>query len=421
MALLTATHAGWADEMSATTGSRSASGSWTAFRGTDGTGIAAADLPVNFGEGNHVAWKTAIHGRGWASPVVLDGQVWLATAGEDGKTMSAVCVDAQSGMVLHDVLLFENPEPEFAHPTNSYASCTPAIEPGRVYLHFGHYGTAALDTATGKVLWTRRDLPCNEFRGPGSSPIVWRNLLIVNCDGYDFQYVVALDKATGKTVWKTDRNIEYGTDNGDNKKAYATPSVLNVDGREELVSSAAAETVAYDPATGQEIWRVRMGGMNAAARPLPLGDLLILTGGQDETSLVALRPRGTGQQAGNIVWKSNKAVPQRPSPILVGGELYMVADNGVATCRDAATGKMHWTERLGGEFWASPVCDGKNLFCCGKGGEVIVIAASTEFRVVATNKFDEGFVASPAIDENALFLRGEHHLYRIDSRAGSAN
>ncbi len=208
---------------------------WPEFRGPSGDGHAGnPGLPLTWSETEHVRWKTPIHDKGWSSPVVWGKQIWLTTALADGKANYALCVDLESGKILRDIKLWEIEEPQFCHPYNSYASSTPAIEEGRVYVHFGSQGTAALDTATGKVLWSRRDLECNHFRGPGSSPILWKNLLILTFDGFDFQYLVALDKATGKTVWRRDRDLEYGTTDGDMKKGYSTPHVISVGGRLEL-------------------------------------------------------------------------------------------------------------------------------------------------------------------------------------------
>jgi outer membrane protein assembly factor BamB len=224
---------------------------WPEYRGPHGDGHAVATrLPVRWSEKENIRWKTAIHGKGWSSPVVWGNQIWMTTAPEDGKERFAVCVDRRTGKMLHDIKVFDDPKPAFCIAFNSYASPTPAIEAGRVYVHFGSCGTACLDTATGKTLWSRRDLPCDHWRGPGSSPILYKGLLFILFDGYDRQYVVALDKRTGKTVWKRDRDIDYGTDNGDLKKAYGTPSVINVAGKPQLVSSAAAATLAYDPFTG---------------------------------------------------------------------------------------------------------------------------------------------------------------------------
>jgi outer membrane protein assembly factor BamB len=391
---------------------------WPEFRGPNGVGVAVeADLPAEFGEGKNVVWATPIHGWGHSSPVVWGDQVWVSTATEDGLKMSTVCVDAATGKVVHDLLLFENESvsPD-QHAANSFASPTPTIEEGRVYIHFGHYGTACLDTKTGKPVWSRRDIEVDEYRGPASSPIIFEDLLIFDCDGVDKQFVIALNKKTGKTVWKTDRNIDYGTDVGDYKKAYGTPSIFDIDGRKQLVAPAAVETVAYDPRTGKELWRVKHGWMNAAARPLYSHGLVLIAAGKDDTSIIALKPGAGDLTAKGIVWKSGKAVAQKPSPLIIGDLLFMISDNGVASCRDVATGEMRWMERITGEFWASPVSDGEKIFCFAKDGSAPVFAAAAEFKPLAQNKFEEGFHSTPAISDNAMFVRSRNHLYRIQNK-----
>ena len=215
--------------------------SWPQFRGPGGDGKSdATDLPVTFSETENLRWKTPIHDKGWSSPVVLGDQIWLTTATADGKELYVICVDLNTGKIKFDQKLFTIDSPQTAHEFNSYASPTPVIENGTVYVHFGSPGTAAIDTATGKVIWKRQDLPCFHFRGAGSSPIIVDNLLILTFDGYDFNYLAALDKRTGETVWKHDRNFEYTTDNGDYHKSFSTPHVIEVAGRRQLISPSAA-------------------------------------------------------------------------------------------------------------------------------------------------------------------------------------
>lgn len=396
----------------------SADENWPEFRGPRGDGTTdAKGLPLEFGEDQNVTWKTPIHGKGWASPVIWGDQIWTVTATEDGKQMFAICVDKNSGKVLHDLLIFENENPAFCHPTNSYASCTPAIEEGRVYVHFGSYGTACLDTSNGQVLWTRRDLNCDHFRGPASSPILSGGLVFLTFDGFDVQFVVALDKKTGKTVWKQDRSIDYETDNGDRKKAYSTPSIIEVAGQAQLVSPAAMATIAYDPETGKELWQVRHGGMNAAARPLFGEGLVFITAGDGGMSLVAVNPAGSGDITNNnIEWSTGKSIPKRSSQILVDGLLYMVNDSGVASCFDAKTGDAVWQKRLDGAYWASPLyADGK-IYFFSQEGDIPVVAASRDFKVLANNKLDAGFNASAAVSGDAMFLRTYTHMYRIEKK-----
>ena len=263
---------------------------WNQFRGPHGNGETSTALPTEFSDSEHVKWKTPIHDKGWSSPVVWGDQIWLTTATEDGKQLYAVCVDADTGAIEHDLLVFEVAEPKYCHPTNSYASCTPFVEEGRVYVHFGEYGTACLDTTTGEKLWERRDFVCEDFRGPASSPIVEGDRLFILFDGIDHQFVVALDKHTGETLWKIDRDIDYGTEEGDYKKGYCTPTLIAVNGQEQLICPAAVETIAYDPATGEVIWRIHHEGMNAAARPIYENGLVYITAGEGDMSLAAVKP-----------------------------------------------------------------------------------------------------------------------------------
>src|SRR6188474_668020 len=208
---------------------------WPQFRGPDGSGVSdSSGLPIQWSETQNLRWKTAVHGRAWSSPVVLGSQIWLSTATPDGRELYAVAIDKNSGRIVHDLKLFDVATPQYAHPFNTYASPTPVAEDGRVYVTFGSPGTAAIDAASGKVLWTRRDLECNHFRGAGSSPILFRDLLLMHFDGSDVQYVVALDKRTGRTVWKTPRSIDFQDlepdgkikADGDFRKAFATPQIV---------------------------------------------------------------------------------------------------------------------------------------------------------------------------------------------------
>lgn len=391
---------------------------WPAFRGPRGDGTTpATGVPVEWSETKNIVWKTPIHGRGWSSPVVWDNQIWLTTATEDGTKQSVLCVDATTGDVLHDMVVFENENPRFCHPSNSYASCTPTIEDGRLYVHFGSYGTAAIDTATGKKIWERRDLECDHFRAPASSPILFEDVLIVAYDGFDVQYVVGFDKQTGETRWRTPRDIDYNTDNGDRKKAYATGLVIEVAGQPQVILPSATATVAYEPLTGKEIWRVQHGGMNAACRPIYGNGLLYITAGDGGTSLVAVRPDGQGDVTDtHIAWSSGKSVPKRSSLILKDDLLFMTNDSGVISCRDAKTGDVHWMKRLEGEYWASPLLAENRLYFSSKTGLSPVVAASAEYELITENQLQDGFNASPAVVENDFILRTFTHLYRVSKK-----
>jgi outer membrane protein assembly factor BamB len=389
---------------------------WPRFRGPHGDGHAdAARLPLTWGEKENVVWKTPIHDKGWSSPVVWGDQVWLTTARDDGTEMFAVCVDRATGKVVHDLKVFDVPNPTpLKNPTNSYASPTPVIEEGRVYVHFGSYGTACLDTGTAKVLWTRRDLECDHWRGPASSPIIYNDLLILTFDGHDVQYLAALDKATGKTVWRKDRSFDYGKLDGDLKKAYSTPSVITVNGKPQLVSPSAFGTIAYDPQTGEELWKVKHGGMNTAATPLYGQGKVYLCTSDGGLQLVAVRPDGSGDVTPtHIAWTWSKNVPNRSSPLLVDDLLFMGNGTGFLSCVDTRTGKPVWQERVGGAFWASPIYAAGRLYFFNDSGTTYVGEGGRSWKLLAQNKLDDGCMASPAVAGESLFIRTKTHLYRI--------
>ena len=388
---------------------------WPAFRGPTGDGVShETNLPVEWSEEQGIAWKTPVPGKAWSSPVIADGTVWMTNATEDGKRLSAVAIDCATGKVVRDITLFETPEPAFCHAFNSPASCTPVLDGHTLYAHFGSSGTAAIDTTTGKILWKQESLRCDHHRGPGSSPIIHGDLLIVPFDGFDVQYVAALDKHSGAIVWKKDRDIDYGTDDGDAKKAYGTGSVIEVGGREQVIIPSAGATIASDPATGAEIWRVKHGGMNASARPLHRDGLVYLNTAAGGMKLLAVRPDGTGDVTGTkIAWTSAQGSGTRSSQLLLGDRLFIVGDAGTATALDAATGKAVWQKRLGGEYSSSPiVADGK-IYCPDQEGQTTVLSATEPYDVLATNKLADGCMASPAVYDGALYMRTKTHLYKI--------
>ena len=388
---------------------------WPQFRGPHANGQATTQgLPVTFSETQNVRWKTPVHGKAWSSPVIWNQAIWMTTATEDGHELGAICLDAESGRILHDVVVFKIATPQFCHPMNSYGTPTPVIEDGRIYLHFGTHGTACLDTATAKTLWTRQDFSCDHYRGAASSPIVLDDLLVLTFDGVDVQYLAALDKTTGKTVWKRDRNIKYDTDAVDYHKAYSTPAVITVRGQSQLISPSAGATIAYEPKTGEEIWRVCSGGMNAAALPLFGNGLVYATSAAGGFQLFAVRPDGHGDvTATHVAWKFAKTVPTRSSQLLVGERLFMISDRGVISCVNAKSGECVWQERLGGAFSASPICAEGHLYFFGEDGEAPVIEAADTYKMLSNNKLGDGFMASPAVYNNSLILRSRTHLYRI--------
>ncbi len=390
---------------------------WFQFLGPNGDGRTSSEkLPLNWSETQNVKWKTEIHDRGWSSPVLWGKQIWMGTATADGHKLYAVCVDAETGNIIHDLHLFDVAEPQEIHKLNTHASSTPIIEEGRVYMHFGSYGTACLDSASGQVLWERRDLPCNHWRGAGSSPIFYRDTLIMHYDGHDYQYVVALDKRTGETVWKTDRApyIDYGTDDGDQMKAYATPLVVTIDGRDQLISPTSKACVAYDPATGKELWKVTYSEFSATIKPLYGHGMLFINTGFGKAKLYGVREGGTGDVTdSHVAWIQSKSIPSKPSMILDGEHLFMVHDQGVASCVEARTGEIVWQDRLTGNYSSSLLGAPGRIYAFSQEGKATVFAAAPEFKILADNALDSGFMASPAVYGDDLILRTETHLYRI--------
>ena len=400
-----------------TAASATAEDNWPRFRGPQATGRSdATGLPTTWSETKNIKWKTPLHDRGWSSPVVWGDQIWVTAATEDGKIDYAICVDKDSGRIVHDLKLWENENPSpLGNALNGYASCTPVIEAGRVYVHFGSYGTACLDTATGKILWQRRDLPCEHYRGPGSSPILWENLVIFHMDGFDHQYIVALDKASGETVWKTERDVNYGTDNGDVMKAYSTPLVIEAAGKQQLISPTAKSAFSYDPRTGKEFWRVRYGSHSVATTPLFEHGLVYINTGFGKADLLAIRPDGAGDVTNShVVWAAKKNIGSKPGQVIVDDLILNVHDSGVASCLDAKTGEELWIQRLGGEFSAALLYGDGKVYFCDHAGTTTVVKPAREYVELAQNKLDDGCMASPAVSSKALILRTRSALYRIE-------
>ena len=407
-------------------------GDWPEFRGPRGNGLASIPgspkslgLPLHWSETENVKWKTFIPHQGWSTPVVMNNQAWLTTATLKGHDFFVICVDANSGVICLNKMLFHTDNPEaLGNPLNSYASPSPVIESGRVYAHFGSYGTACLDTKTFELLWKRSDLPCRHFRGPGSSPILFKDLLILTMDGVDVQYLVALDKATGRTVWKTDRSAEWNdldTDGkprgeGDLRKAYSTPLLIDINGKKQMISVGAKAVYGYDPADGRELWKVHTRAFSGAARPVYGNGIAYIISGFGKTELLAIRVDGSGYVTGtNIVWKTGRNVPRTPSPLLIDDLLFTINDAGTIMCLEALTGKQVWNQRISGDYAASPLYADGHIYCFNRDGKTTVFRAARKYEILATNTLDSGFMASAAVSGKAIFLRTKTHLYRIES------
>jgi outer membrane protein assembly factor BamB len=382
---------------------------WPQFRGPGGEGHSAErNLPVEWSESSNIAWRVPVPGLGWSSPVIAGGRIWLTTATYTGDDASlrALAFDVASGREVVNVEVFAIPNAELKNEKNSLASPTPIVEGDRVYVHFGADGTAALST-NGKILW-QTALPYDSMHGNGASPTLYRDLLILNCDGADQAFVVALDKNTGKERWKTPRRKPYD-------QSYSTPLVIRVGDRDQLISVGAFRATAYEPLTGKEIWRVSYGdGFSNVPRPVYGKGLVFIPTGFQEATMLAVRPTGSGDVTKtHIAYSIERGAPFTPSPIIVGDEFYMVSDIGVASCLDVATGKIHWQRRIGGNYSASPIfADGK-IYFLSEEGVATVIAPGKEFKSLARNELEGITFASIAVSQGALFIRSDAYLYRI--------
>ena len=402
-----------------TASTASAGEDWPQFRGPRGDGHSdATGLALRWSETENVKWKIAIPGEGWSSPVILGDQVWMQSALDNGKSLRAVCVEKSSGKVLHSTEVFYVEAPEEKHAFNSHASPTPVLEAGRAYVFFGMYGAACLDTTTGKVLWKNTALKHDHDKnGPGSSPLLYGDLLILTCDGTEQQFLAALDKNTGDVKWKTPRSNakELAAKNFHLRKAYHTPELIQVAGRDQLITVGASRVSGVEPLTGREIWAVDIPGFSNVPRPVFGDGLLFIATGYMKPELWAIRPDGHGLVTKtHVAWKLTKQAPAKPSPIFINGRLYVISDGGILTCLAAKTGKEIWSERLGGEYSASPIFADGHLFFCSQQGVTTVVKPGDKLEKIAANPLPGGFMASPAISGKALYLRTKTHLYRIE-------
>ncbi len=390
----------------------------------------AEGLPTSWSETQNVAWKTPLHGEGHSSPVVLDGKIWLTAATPDGRRMYVLGIDEESGEILHDKLLFTNEEVEplgGAQGFNNYAAPSCVLAPGAVFAHFGSYGTARLDAETADVVWQRRDLPCRHLRGPGSSPVLHGDLLILTFDGVDQQYTMALDADTGDTRWRTDRSTDYNDldanglpkKEGDFRKAYCTPGLARVDGKVQLLSVGSRAMQSYDLQTGGELWSLRHGSFNAAIRPLwlPKEGVAVINTGSRGAHLVAVKldasTRGDITDS-HVVWDRAKGNPRFAKPIYHRGLLFQITGTGVAFCIDAATGEEIWKGRVPGDYRSSPILAGEHLYFFSEQGRGTLLNASRTFEEIAVNTVPGmGTTACPAVSRGAIFVRGKTHLYKI--------
>jgi outer membrane protein assembly factor BamB len=387
---------------------------WPEFRGPTGQGLLLkGKVPTKWSKQENLVWKLDIPGKGWSSPIVVSDRVYLTTAvplDNGDQSLRTVCVDAVKGEILWDkeIFLQNSKNAPKIHGKNSHASPTPLVRDGKLFVHFGHQGTACL-SLDGNILWRNNKLGYAPVHGNGGSPILVDDMLVFSCDGGDKRFLAALNVSDGQVRWKTPRTVEAGR-----KFSFSTPLLIEAGGRKQIISPGSNIVSAFDPKDGKEIWSVRYNGYSVIPRPVYGCGLLFVCTGYDRPSLLAIRPDGDGDVTNtHVVWKTSKAVAHSPSLLLVGEELYMVSDNGMASCIDAKTGDVHWQERIGGNYSASPFfADGK-IYFLSEEGTAVVLQAGKSYKLLAKNELSERSLASPAAVDGTLYLRTENHLYRF--------
>lgn len=392
---------------------------WPQFRGPSQDGHAAtADPPIEWDTSKNVTWRTELPGKGWSSPVVAGGRVYLTTAvpgtGQGDQSLRALCLDAATGKILWNVEVFaqDGRTAPGIHPKNSHASPTPLVDGNDLFVHFGHMGTACLNVTDGSKRWATQELRYKPVHGNGGSPVLAGDRLVFCVDGLDRQAVVALDRRSGRVAWQTPRRAD-----APKPFSFCTPLLVTTGGRAQLIAPGSNVVMALDPHSGRELWRVRFTGYSVVPRPVCAHGLVYFSTGYDTPVVYAVRADGTGDVTdSHMAWTLRRGAPRNASPLVVGDELYLAADDGLVSCLDARTGTVHWSERVGRAYSASPVYAGGRIYLIDEDGLVTVLKPGTTFTTLATNKMNERTLASPAVVGNALLVRTEKALYRIERR-----
>ncbi len=381
---------------------------WPRWRGPSGQGLAAGTgYPDSWSDSLNVLWKVEVPGRGNSSPIVWADRIFLTTARDGGKRPSVLCYRRSDGKLLWESTLPAG-EPGKVYWKNSHASGTPVTDGQMVYATFGNQGLAAVDFQ-GKVVWRHSLGTIRNYHGSAGSPVLYKDTIIVYEDQRQGAFVAAFDKRTGKSRWKTERKASVG---------WGTPIVIRAGDRDELIVSSQARVTAYNPDSGKELWHC--GGNLAEVIPTPVvghGLVFCVSGRAGPT--LAIRPGGSGDVTGtHLAWKQTKGASFVPSPLLYGNLLYQVNDMvSVATCYEAATGKVLWQGRLGEPksegFSASPVgVDGK-VFFTNDAGETFVLKAGNQFELLRVNRLEAPVLASPALVDGRWYFRTDRHLLAI--------
>jgi hypothetical protein len=386
---------------------------WPGFRGPTRQGVSSEkNLPLEWGPGRNVFWKTAIPGNGWSSPIVWEDRIFVTAATNEGRSCHVLSLDAGSGKILWDKHVFDQ-ETLQKREQNSYASPTPVTDGERVFAVFGGGSVVALDFE-GNVLWENRDFDFFSEHGLCASPVLYKDTVIMTFDpssrtgreekiGWKVPWngaaIWALDKRTGKLVWEGKRKAS--------RLAHVTPNFMQVDGKTQLISGAGDVVQGFDPDTGELLWSVYSQGEGVVPSIVIGGGLAYSISGFEATTIRAVAP------GGKIVWEQTRSASHIPSMIYHEGLLYNMHEGGVATCMDAKTGEVIWQERVGGSHWASPVLADGRIYFLSEEGETVVVEPGREYKELARNHLNQHTQASIAVSQGRLFIRTAEELWAI--------
>jgi outer membrane protein assembly factor BamB len=413
---------------------------WPQWRGPDGSGISnEKNLPSEWTPTKNIKWKTPINGRGHSSPIVWGNRVFVTTAVEgdlvpgakavkhtaDGKEFlhpdsvgadrkhqfKVIALNRESGKILWEAVAWEGTPYDNRHRKSSYAASTPATDGKMVYAFFGTEGLYAYDF-NGKLAWKAQlGNLATVGMGTGTSPILYDNLVIVQCDedNGEASFIVGLDKKTGKEVWRTPRKVQV---------SWSTPLLVKTSTRSELITSGTESVISYDPVTGKELWHHKGVESNAIPSPVANSDMVFLVAGFPAKIAMAIKLGGSGDLTGSasVPWKYAKGTAYVPSPILYGDYLYLTTDRGILTCIDAKTGEVKYEGGripIPATFTASPVAFEGKILMTSEDGDTFIVKAGPKHEVLGTNSIGEPVYASPAIADGRIFIRGERNLYSI--------
>lgn len=385
---------------------------WPQLRGPTGHGHYSGKLPTKWSEKENIAWSVDVPGLGWSSPVTVDGKTYLTTAIEnddDGYSLRAICIETATGKLLWNTEVFVQPQkaPKI-HSKNSHASPTPVVSAGKCYVHFGHMGTACLDTS-GKILWKQTEHSYKPVHGNGGSLCLVENHLIFSIDGEDMQAVIALDAASGATAWKVDRKAKPSRN-----FSFGTPLHIVHDGVSQVICAGSDVVMSLDPKTGNELWRLKYKGYSQIPVPIYHQGLIYICTGYDTPKLLAIRAGGKGDVTEtHLAWQVGRNIGHTPTPVLVDNLLFTVADNGVMSCLDASTGEQRWQQRVPGNYSASVLHADKHLYVLNEQGVCTVVEAAAKFKEVSKNTLPGRTLASPTPYQGKLLLRTDTKLYCI--------